>query len=205
MMIPYTKSLLRQKITRTHKDNARKQQIPPTGILIGQDGMASSCTRGGLDCILEETGTWFSGGLGRARLMVGLDLTGLLQPKQFHDSVMMGTISTLYTETSWELEYIWPTRIEFWTNTQSPFDLSSRASIRNSKAAFTPCLINHPKVTRTPSSGLIFQLFLKSSNFYREFVFIQLLVFSYKLISLSPPCIYTCMDQDLNTWKYKQT
>lgn len=39
------------------------------------------------------------------------------------------------------------------------------------------CLIHFPKVTHMPLSGLIFWLFLKSSNFYREFIFIQLLVF----------------------------
>ena len=33
-------------------------------------------------------GTWFSGGLGSARLKVGLDdLKGLFQPKQFYDSM----------------------------------------------------------------------------------------------------------------------
>ena len=36
-------------------------------------------------------GTWFSGGLGSARVMVGLDdLKGLFQPKRFYDSVFSG-------------------------------------------------------------------------------------------------------------------
>ena len=35
-------------------------------------------------------GTWFSGGLGSARLTVGLDdLKGLFQPKLFYDSMIL--------------------------------------------------------------------------------------------------------------------
>ena len=35
-------------------------------------------------------GTWFSGGLGSARLMVGLnDLQGLFKPKRFYDSTIL--------------------------------------------------------------------------------------------------------------------
>jgi len=36
---------------------------------------------------MQSLGTWFSGGIGSVRLMVGLDLEGLLQPKWFYDSV----------------------------------------------------------------------------------------------------------------------
>jgi len=33
--------------------------------------------------------TWFSGGLGSARLMIRLDLKGLFQPKRFYDSLSL--------------------------------------------------------------------------------------------------------------------
>jgi len=39
---------------------------------------------------MQCSGTWFSGGLGSARLMVGLDdLKGLFHPKWFYDSVIL--------------------------------------------------------------------------------------------------------------------
>jgi len=37
---------------------------------------------------MRSLGTWFNGGLGSVRLMVGLsDLNSLFQPKQFYDSM----------------------------------------------------------------------------------------------------------------------
>jgi len=40
--------------------------------------------------------TWFSGGLGSVRVMVGLDdLKGLFQLKCFHDSVIAGEVAPL--------------------------------------------------------------------------------------------------------------
>lgn len=42
---------------------------------------------------------WFSGRLGSAGQMVGLDLKGLFQSKQFHDSVTSVTFSTSWTQT----------------------------------------------------------------------------------------------------------
>ena len=40
------------------------------------------------DIQMQSLGTWFSGGIDSVRLMVGLDdLDGLLQPKQFYDSM----------------------------------------------------------------------------------------------------------------------
>ena len=43
-------------------------------------------------------GTWFSGGVGSARLAVGLgDLKGLFQPKQFYDSMVTDAILTRST------------------------------------------------------------------------------------------------------------
>jgi len=36
---------------------------------------------------MRSLGTWFSGGIDSVRLMVGLDLEGVLQPKGFYDSM----------------------------------------------------------------------------------------------------------------------
>lgn len=41
---------------------------------------------------MRNLGTWFSGGLGSATLMVGLDdLKGLFHPKQFDDSMIINS------------------------------------------------------------------------------------------------------------------
>jgi len=41
--------------------------------------------------------TWWSGGTASVRLMVGLyDLEGLLQPKQFHDSIFMEALHLIF-------------------------------------------------------------------------------------------------------------